>query len=168
MCEFIVVFLFVAQAFGDEEARSSSNKQKPTSSTSREQKQPLPKDPWSQQQKLLDHPEMKKLFKRQGQRRETLNTAKEKGLIGESETGYLKVRTTKGLKEGVAKKILSLVQSENNDRKKIYEALERPHRKNSDNKKIFRQSLFETHKKWDPPGAFYFQDKKWHKNKGNK
>ncbi len=110
---------------------------------------------------LVHFQKLQPLFKRQGLRKEALLAAKEKGLIGESENGYILIRNEKGLAPDELKKLKSVVLQENKDRKKMYQFLSREQKFKNEEYQIMKKNMFESFLEWDPPGVYYFKNKKW-------
>lgn len=110
---------------------------------------------------LVRFQKLQPLFKRQGLRKEELLAAKEKGLIGESENGYILIRSEKGLGPSELKKIKSVVLQENKDRKKMYQFLAREQKFKKEEYQIMKRNMFKSYLEWDPPGIYYFMNKKW-------
>jgi hypothetical protein len=111
---------------------------------------------------VLDKPEIKKIFERQAKRRPSILNSKNKGLIGESQDGLLKMRTDKGLSQDVKKKLKTLVDMENKDRSRFYKAMS-IELKDSTQVERIKNNMFETYLSTDPSGVYYFKDKQWHK-----
>jgi len=110
---------------------------------------------------LENFKKLQPLFKRQSARKEVLLTAKQKGLIGEADNGYLLLRTEKGLAKQEINQMKSLILKENKDRKKIYQFLSREDKLKKKEYQALKRNMFESYLDWDPPGVYYYKNQKW-------
>lgn len=108
---------------------------------------------------------VKKIHKRQARRTNALDSLKEKGSIGESDLGLLKIRQTKGLTKKDIVTMKKLVQVENNDRLVVYKKIQELEKYNKIEMKVLVNQMFEKYLELDLPGTYYFQNSTWKKKK---
>ncbi len=114
---------------------------------------------------FLDSKMVKKIHSRQARRKNALDSLKAKGVIGEASTGFIKVRTTKGLSPKTVNRMKKLVQVENNDRKLVYKKIQKMENYNKIEMRVLLDQMFQKYLELDLPGTYYYSQGQWQTKK---
>ncbi len=106
---------------------------------------------------------LEKIYKRQAKRMKRIDAYKKKGIIGEADSGLLKIRQPQAL-NGKAKAMMEkVVKVENSDRQIIIREIEKGISGTEKRKAFVRRRLFELYRQTDPRGTYFFQADHWNK-----
>lgn len=111
----------------------------------------------------MSPPKAKLAQKNQLPRMDDIKAYKRSGFIGEADTGFLAIQDIKKIPQEKLKKISDLLESENKDRKVIYEEIIKYNKLKEPEATLFYKSVFETNKNADPVGTFYLEKSTWFK-----
>jgi uncharacterized protein len=112
---------------------------------------------------VLDSKFVRKIYKKQSQRLDSINQYKSKGIIGESTNGLIEIRTTESFAKNEVEKIKKIVAAENKDREELYKVIIQANQFNKDQEKILRESMFKSRLDVDPNGTYYMHNTYWQK-----
>ena len=106
---------------------------------------------------------IKKINHRQAKRQKYLIKFKAKGLVGESDSGFLAIRKTMRLKKKELEKLNKVVEVENSDRKKLYAELAKINGYGKKQMEFLRFTMVESYLRFDSKGVYYFRADSWQK-----
>lgn len=112
---------------------------------------------------FVENKTLKKIYGRQARRSKVIDAFKKKGALGESDSGLLKVRTSKGLSKKEKEIMNKFVKAENKDRKRIIAEIEKGGFYTERQKKEIRQTMFKFNRTSDSKGTYFFQADNWQK-----
>lgn len=121
---------------------------------------------WSYNYKIpkMTPPKAKKWQERQLQRMDVIDTIKGKGYAGEAETGLLKIRELKGLKDIEKKFVEQSVADENIDRTNIYNEIAAYNKMKKQEKELLIKNAYEVYRNTSKKGTYYFEKGLWQKH----
>lgn len=114
-------------------------------------------------QNILQTKKAKAITKRQASRLVRIDEHKLKGLIGETTQGLLKIRTLSGVSKKSRKKLEKLVQSENQDRNRLYKIMVDENKFDKKNETLLRMNMFKSRFDLEPIGNYYYENRTWRK-----
>ena len=111
--------------------------------------------------KILGSKAVSRIHKRQARRMTPIRGYKKEGYIGEKENGFLAIRNIDKLSKREKSKLKKLLNSENRDRKKLYQIISRASKYSKKEEAFLRLNMFRSHLEVAPRGVYYFENGRW-------